>query len=621
MRRPTRRASGRLILGLPAAVTAWALLLALPLAPATAAPAATPGTAPVATPGHLIARTITVTDGPGSAGASRSRRASAGWVTTVAVPSGTQSVSLSWSGALTGAAAVRSRSGGRWSPWTTDAAEPDESPDRGGNGRSGIGPIWFGHRGTDAVQIRVVHGRLDNLTLDAMRWQPADGATRATPAARVAQAHPARPSIHLPSEWGSGGWRADHAGCAGGPVVMSGLQFAVIHHTVNSNTYSPADVPGLMASIYRYHTVGRGWCDTAYNFIIDRFGGIWQGRGGDMAKPIMGGHALGFNTSSMGVAFLGQYEPGASPAVDHPSAAALDSARNLVAWKFGIHDIDPTATVRVQSGGSSRFPAGTVVTIPTIIGHRDVALTACPGGYLYSALPAMRRGVAAVLAESRRWSPFSSSWALVAQQYRDVLDRSVDGAGAAVWVPRLQDRTWSIGQVVATLLGSAEADHRVGSLVRLYFAFFLRQPDHGGFTYWRGQRTHGRVFSSVADVFAASTEFRHRYGQLSDAGYVDRVYRNLLGRAPDRSGSTFWSARLAGGMTRGQLMATFSQSHEYILKSSARVIVASGFEAMLRRAVDGSALAFYAARLASGAGDVPSLAATLFASAEYQRRF
>ncbi len=126
---------------------------------------------------------------------------------------------------------------------------------------------------------------------------------------------------------------------------MGNLSFAVIHHTVNSNTYLPGDVPGLLASIYHYHTDSLGWCDTAYNFIIDRFGGVWQGRSGDMAKPIMGGHAKGFNTSSLGVAFLGQYHPGASPAVAQPSPAALDSARDLIAWKFGMHGIDPNATL------------------------------------------------------------------------------------------------------------------------------------------------------------------------------------------------------------------------------------------------------------------------------------
>ena len=103
--------------------------------------------------------------------------------TTLPVPSGTQSVTLSWSGAPSGSARVRARSGGRWSTWTTDAGEPDEGPDRGGNGRTGIGPIWLGHDGSDEVRgRRSSTGPLTDLSLDAMHWVagPAGGTDTST---------------------------------------------------------------------------------------------------------------------------------------------------------------------------------------------------------------------------------------------------------------------------------------------------------------------------------------------------------------------------------------------------------------------------------------------------------
>ena len=379
---PLRRRAIHLAIGVPAVLTSWALLVGLPLAPRPSSP------------GHLVARTIKLT-GPQSASRTKSDRARGGWATTLPVPSGTQSVTLSWSGAPNGSARVRARSGGHWSTWTTDAGEPDEGPDRGGNGRAGIGPIWLGHDGSDEVEVQVVQGPLTDLSLDAMHWVPPAGGTD------TASSEPAQPWIHRPSEWGSGGWKPTHAGCTAAPPVMRSLKFAVIHHTVNSNNYSPGDVPGLMASIYRYHTSSLGWCDTAYNFIIDRFGGIWQGRSGDMTKPIMGGHAKGFNTSSVGIALLGQYEPGASPTAVRPSQAALNSTRDLIAWKFGIHGIDPNAIIRVKSEGSTRYRAGVVVSLHTIVGHRDVGLTACPGAYVYSQLPAMRLRVTASLARQQ----------------------------------------------------------------------------------------------------------------------------------------------------------------------------------------------------------------------------
>lgn len=610
---PCRRNAARIAFGFPAVLSAWAMLVGLPLAPVA------PGR------GHLVTRKIALTgmhaavrpDGPDRAGSAEARAAADGWSATVPVDAGTQSVALSWTGAPSGAAQIRARSGGRWSAWTTEAADPDEGPDTGGNGRTGIGPVWLGHGGADRVQVRVQHGPLTDLALEAMRWErPVGGFGLPT-----AGAEPAEPAIHPRSEWSTSGWRSDNPGCTTAPVVMSNLTFAVIHHTVNANTYQPDDVPGMLAAIYHYHTDSLGWCDIAYNFVIDRFGRTWQGRSGDVTKPIMGGHAKGFNTSSLGVAFLGQYEPGASPTVDHPSQAALDAARDLVAWKFGIHGIDPTATVRVQSGGSTKYDAGVWVTIPTMIGHRDISLTACPGDYLFSRIPDMRTAVAARLAAGGgAWAPFTSATALVAQQFRDVLRREASSSEIASWAGRLLGGSWSIGQFVATLLSSSEADRRVSSVVRLYYAFFLRPPDHGGITYWIAQREGGRSLSSIAEPFASSSEFRNRYGHLADADYVGRVYENVLGRSADASGRAFWEGRLAAGTPRGQMMANFSESSEYVTKSRNGVLLAASFEAMLRRAVDPGALTYYGSRLDAGTR-LSSIDATLFASDEYRRRF
>ncbi len=259
------------------------------------------------------------------------------------------------------------------------------------------------------------------------------------------------------------------------------------------------------------------------------------------------------------------------------------------------------------------------MTIPTIIGHRDVGLTACPGDYVYSQLPAMRLRVAALLAASRGWAPFSSASNLIAQQYRDVLRREASAAEVASWTTVLESRTRNVGQMVATLLKSQEADTKVGSVIRLYFAFFLRPPDHNGITYWLDQRNRGRTLPSVAESFAASAEFGTLYGSLSDANYIRRVYQNVLGRSPDTAGLQYWLARLTAHVSRGQLMASFSESKEYVAASADRVLLASSFEAMLRRAIDRPALDHYVSLLEQNTS-LSSITATLFASAEYQRR-
>ena len=50
-----------------------------------------------------------------------------------------------------------------------------------------------------------------------------------------------------------------------------------------------------------------GWNDIGYNFLVDPFGQIFEGRGGGMTRNVIGAHAEGFNTGSVGVAVLGSY--------------------------------------------------------------------------------------------------------------------------------------------------------------------------------------------------------------------------------------------------------------------------------------------------------------------------
>lgn len=108
----------------------------------------------------------------------------------------------------------------------------------------------------------------------------------------------------------------------------------------------------------------------------------------------------------------------------------------------------------------------------------------------------------------------------------------------------------------------------VGSLddqmARLYEAYFNRDPDAGGLTFWREQRAGGRSLDSVSDEFARSPEFIETYGALSDEAFVDLVYMNVLDRTPDAGGRAFWLDQLANGRTRGSLMTLFSESPEFI---------------------------------------------------------
>ncbi|MBW3659615.1 MAG: cell wall-binding repeat-containing protein, partial [Actinobacteria bacterium] len=131
-------------------------------------------------------------------------------------------------------------------------------------------------------------------------------------------------------------------------------------------------------AIYAYH-LNNGWDDIAYNFLVDRFGRIWEGRAGGITKAIMGGHAAGWNAGSTGVSVLGNFQG------VEPPKAAVDAVDQLVAWKLDVHHVDPEGrTTEVAGGGSSnRHAEGTRLELPTIIGHRHTNNTSCPGSNLY----------------------------------------------------------------------------------------------------------------------------------------------------------------------------------------------------------------------------------------------
>ena len=89
-----------------------------------------------------------------------------------------------------------------------------------------------------------------------------------------------------------------------------------VHHTVNANNYTRAEVPAILRSIYAYHTQSRGWSDIGYNFLVDRFGRIWEGRYGGVDRPVVGAHTLGYNDDSFAMSAIGNFEIAQPPAGD-----------------------------------------------------------------------------------------------------------------------------------------------------------------------------------------------------------------------------------------------------------------------------------------------------------------
>lgn len=569
-------------------------------------------------------------------GAARPAPGSAGWSQVIDLLEGTQMVALSWDGTTSGPdgpasgrASLRSRSDeGPWTEWL--AVQPDEGDHGGdqGEGRVGSGVVWLGTDGADQVEVRVDAGPLRDLELLRLRYHEGQPVTvedaPGASAERSGAAKAALPTIRPRSAWASQGWAYGNSGCGSGPRVASRLDFAVVHHTASGNSYSRAQVPGVIDGVRAYHQSSLGWCDIAYNFVVDKYGGIWQGRAGDITEPVIGGHARGFNTNSVGVVLLGQFEPGASPPSAAPTWTMMDSTARLLAWKLGLHGLDPFGTVVATSSGSTRYSDGTRVTMPIINPHRHTSYTACPGDNVIGQLNALRLKVADYMGDGGGsggevdFSPFSSAESLVYRQFVDFLRHPGTYGGRKWWHDHLKAGTTNRNALIVALLESDDLQNRSASVVRLYLAYFGRIPDHAGLRYWWGEMDRGVGIRQVSASFAESPEFTGQYRQLSDSEFVDLVYRNVLDRAPDASGHAYWTNRLqTRSESRGELMAFFSESAEHRSQRQDVVEVVITFEAMLQRGVSTADMLWWVAQVRL---DRTALMAYVFTSPEYAPR-
>jgi hypothetical protein len=185
--------------------------------------------------------------------------------------------------------------------------------------------------------------------------------------------------VHRRDEWADGR-------PATGPLHVEAdgdVRFLLVHHSASSNTYAAAEVPGLIRGFYAAHTGGKGWPDVAYNFFVDRYGGIWEGRTGSLAAPVIGDATGGNQGFSQLCCLIGDHR------TEPPTAAASDSLSHLLAAladRYGI-DTAPGATTTFLSRGSNRWAEGRTVTTSTIAGHRDMSRTECPGDACYALIP------------------------------------------------------------------------------------------------------------------------------------------------------------------------------------------------------------------------------------------
>jgi flagellar hook assembly protein FlgD len=264
-----------------------------------------------------------------------------------------------------GEVSFRTSGDGRtWSAWHQAMPEGEDGPDPGTR-EGGREPAWRLGNPWWTGPSRFVQYRVDaTVTRVRAHFVWSEPTRVRTPSAS------ATPEI-IPRS----GWDADESIVRARPSFTPGLERAIVHHTAGRNDYGPEDSAAIIRAIQEYHVKANRWNDIGYNFLVDRFGRVFEGRAGGVDRNVVGAHARGWNAGSVGVAVLGSH--GGVP-VSQDAAAAL---ADLLAWRLDLAHVDPLGV----------SPAG----LHAVSGHRDVSDTACPGDAFSMQLPAIAQTAAA----------------------------------------------------------------------------------------------------------------------------------------------------------------------------------------------------------------------------------
>jgi hypothetical protein len=282
---------------------------------------------------------------------------------------------------------IKDRAG--WSRWIDVHVDPEHGPDPGSpeaaRALPGSDPVL-------AVRARKIRIRIDTPTgrvppgtrLSVVKAPSAPSDARTGQMAALGTV--GQPPIVTRAQWG-----ADESLRRRAPYYTDNIRAGFVHHTASTSNYSPSQAAAQIRAIYAYHTKSLGHSDIDYNFVVDRFGRLYEGRYGGMDRPVLGGHTAGFNEHTFAVVALGNFETFSPPSSD--LAAMKESIARLFAWKLGLHGVSPGATVKLVSAGyikATRYPKGSVATISATSSHQTVNYTACPGKYLQRELSSIR---------------------------------------------------------------------------------------------------------------------------------------------------------------------------------------------------------------------------------------
>jgi Kelch motif/Domain of unknown function (DUF4214) len=198
--------------------------------------------------------------------------------------------------------------------------------------------------------------------------------------------------------------------------------------------------------------------------------------------------------------------------------------------------------------------------------------------------------------------------AFVSQVYLDLLHRSADPGGFTFFLNLLNEGVITRQQLVLTVEASVE--YRTDRINSIYETLLHRPVDAGGLNFFLGLLAIGGTYEQVQESVAGSSEFFADSGG-TNAGFLDALYQDALGRMPDAFGRSVFEQLLANGVSRTHVAAIVYTSPEFRTD-----LVDSWYVAFLRRQADPMGLNAFVTDLMQGVRDEMIIAA-IVGSDEY----
>jgi hypothetical protein len=198
--------------------------------------------------------------------------------------------------------------------------------------------------------------------------------------------------------------------------------------------------------------------------------------------------------------------------------------------------------------------------------------------------------------------------AYVMRLYVDLLGRQADSAGLAHW-SALLDRGVSRAQVALSIEQSLE--YRKDEVQALYAHYLHRNADPAGLAVFTNFLAHGGTLEQVAADLVGSGEYYQTRAGGTNAGFLDALYHDALGRNIDPSGQSLFGRELSSGASRRDIASAIFGSGEY-----RHDLVQGYYHSILGRSAGHGGLTLFGDALAAGTRD-EAVMADIFGSEEF----